>query len=103
MATSISSLCRAGVIVVLDELQVCHRGPLRGFPSLLKQRIDRLLDAKGGLIVMGSVQTEMEALLHDRRTPLFGRTTFNMKVGPWDLKTVFEVCSDQQYPTRAAG
>ena len=96
MATSISSLCRAGVIVVLDELQVCHRGPLRGFPSLLKQRIDRLHDAKGGLIVMGSVQTEMEALLHDRRTPLFGRTTFNMKVGPWDLKTVFEVCSDQQ-------
>ncbi|MCY4262599.1 MAG: hypothetical protein OXC97_04700 [Candidatus Dadabacteria bacterium] len=35
VAASIGALCRAGAIVVLDEFQVCHRGPLRGFPSLL--------------------------------------------------------------------
>ena len=94
IATSIGSLCSRGTIVVLDEFQVCHRGPLSGLPSLLQEQVDRLQDrnAPGGLIVLGSVQTEMEALLHDRRAPLFGRTTFELTLGPWDLATVFEVC-----------
>ena len=94
IAASIGSLCSRGTIVVLDEFQVCHRGPLSGLPSLLQEQVDRLQDrnAPGGLIVLGSVQTEMEALLHDRRAPLFGRTTFELTLGPWDLATVFEVC-----------
>ena len=96
MATLIASLCRRGVIVVIDEFQVCHRGPLRGFPSLLKQRVDRLQASTGGLILMGSVQSEMEAMLQDRRAPLFGRPTFNMNLGPWSLETIFEVCADQR-------
>ena len=37
---------------------------------------------------------EMEALLHDRRAPLFGRTTFELTLGPWNLTTIFEVCRD---------
>ena len=96
IAAAVGSLCSRGTIVVLDEFQVCHRGPLSGFPSLLQEQVDRLQDrnAAGGLIVLGSVQAEMEALLHDRRAPLFGRTTFELTLGPWDLATIFEVCRD---------
>ena len=83
MATVIASLCSQGVIVVIDELQVCYQGPMRGFPALLKQRVDRLQESAGGLIVMGSVQSEMEAMLHDRRAPLFGRPTFSLNLKPW--------------------
>ncbi len=96
VAAAVGALCAAGVVVVLDEFQICHRGPLRGLPSLLQAQVDRLQDrdAAGGLIVLGSVQAEMEALLYDRRAPLFGRTTFDLRLAPWDLRTVFEVCLD---------
>lgn len=94
IAAAVGRLCGSGVTVVLDEFQICHRGPLRGFPSLLQAQVDRLQNQNpaGGLIVLGSVQTEMEALLENRRAPLFGRTTFNMNLGPWGLSTIFKVC-----------
>ena len=93
IATVIGSLCHRGAIVVIDEFQYCYQGPLKGFPSLLQAEVDRLNrgNTKGGLIVVGSIQTEMEALLEDRKAPLFGRTTFDIRLGPWDLKTIFEV------------
>ena len=93
VADYVGSLCGAGVTVVLDEFQVCRRGPLSGFPSLLKTRVDRLRDRAeaGGLILLGSVQTEMEALLDDRRAPLFGRKTFDISLDPWPLSTMLEV------------
>ena len=96
VAAAVGSLCAAGAVVVLDEFQICHQGPLRGLPSLLQLQVDRLQDRDtlGGLVLLGSVQTEMEALLDDRRAPLFGRTTFDLTLGPWDLRTVFEVCGD---------
>ncbi len=95
VAASIGALCTAGVTVVLDEFQVCRRGPLAGFPSLLKAWVDRLQGRNpvGGLILLGSIQTEMEALLDDRRAPLFGRTTFNMLLGPWNPSTVVGVAT----------
>ena len=98
VAAGVGSLCAAGAVVAIDEFQVCHRGPLAGLPSLLQAHVDRLQEngggrgSRGGLIVLGSVQTEMEALFEDRRAPLFGRTTFNLALGPWDLRTIFEVC-----------
>lgn len=96
LGNAISSLCRKGCLVVIDEFQFCVRGPLKGLSSILKQRVDRLMDdgAPGGLLVLGSSQTEMEALMLNIRTPLYGRTTFNMKLKSWDLKTVFDVCTD---------
>lgn len=103
IATAVGSLCRSGVTVVLDEFQTCHRGPLRGFPSLLQAQVDRLQNQNpaGGLIVLGSVQTEMEALLENRRAPLFGRTTFNMTLGPWSLSTILKVCERHGAPDPA--
>ena len=96
VADAVGALCRAGVTVVLDEFQVCRRGPLSGFPSLLQAQVDRLQDRNpvGGLILLGSVQTEMEALLDDRQAPLFGRKTFDIALQPWDLSTVFEVAGE---------
>lgn len=93
VAQAIGTLCTAGTVVALDEFQVCHRGPLSVFPSLLQAQVDRLQDADrgGGLILLGSVQTEMEALLNNQRAPLYGRTTFNLALDPWDLHTVLEV------------
>ena len=95
VAASVGSLCEAGITVVLDEFQVCRRGPLAGFPSLLKTQVDRLQgrDPVGGLILLGSVQSEMEALLHDRHAPLFGRNTFDISLGPWDPSTVMGVAA----------
>ena len=96
VAVAVAALCRAGVTVVLDEFQVCRRGPLSGFPSLLQAQVDELQnrDPVGGLILLGSVQTEMEALLDDRQAPLFGRKTFDIALQPWELSTVFEVAGD---------
>ena len=96
VAVAVGALCRAGVTVVLDEFQVCRRGPLSGFPSLLQARVDELQnrDPVGGLILLGSVQTEMEALLDDRQAPLFGRKTFDIALQPWETSTVFEVAGD---------
>ena len=96
VAAAVGSLCASGTIVALDEFQICHDGPLRALPSLLQAQVDRLQDQDeaGGLIVLGSVQAEMEALLQDRRAPLFGRTTFQITLHPWDLRTIFEVCDD---------
>ncbi len=93
VAWALGALCASGITVLLDEFQVCHRGPLRGLPSLLKAEVDRLqnLSGPGGLILLGSVQSEMEALLSDRQAPLFGRRTFDISLGPWRLPTLFEV------------
>ena len=98
VAAGIGALCAAGTVVAIDEFQVCHRRPIAGLPSLLQAYVDRLQESdggqgsRGGLIVLGSVQSEMEALFEDRRAPLFGRTTFSLALGPWDLRTIFEVC-----------
>ena len=94
VAAAVGFLCASGTIVALDEFQLCRDGPLRALPSLLQAQVDRLQDqdTRGGLIVLGSVQAEMEALLDDRKAPLFGRTTFQITLDPWDLRTIFEVC-----------
>ena len=79
VSAAVGSLCAAGVTVALDEFQICHRGPLSGFPSLLQAQVDKLQnrDPVGGLILLGSVQTEMEALLDDRQAPLCGSSRSN--------------------------
>ena len=97
MASAIRELCRSGVIVALDEFQRSSSGALNPLPSLLQEQVDRLRDdvrATGSLILLGSVQSEMEALLQDRNAPLYGRTNFDLDLEPWTLKTIFEVCEE---------
>ncbi len=93
MADVTAFLCRTkGFIVVLDEFQYFHRKALSPFTSFLQAEVDRLRDtAKGGLFVLGSIHTEMTAILEDRAAPLFNRITHRIEVGHWDLATVFEM------------
>lgn len=96
IAAAVGALNREGVVVVFDDFQACFRGPLRGLPSLLQAQVDTLIGSdRGGLILLGSGQAEMEALLASRQAPLFGRRAFSINLDPWTVGTVFEVCADQ--------
>jgi AAA+ ATPase superfamily predicted ATPase len=86
LAATVGRLVREGWVVVLDEYQAFARKPLYPFNSALQFEVDRLRDpgqgsVTGGLVVLGSIQTEMEALLEGRRAPLFGRTTASIHLG----------------------
>lgn len=80
LAATLGDLIRAGWIVVLDEYQAFARQSLYAFNSALQHQVDALrtpgaAPGEGGLVLLGSLQTEMEALLAGRRAPLFGRCT----------------------------
>ncbi len=97
LARDIGRLCERGIVVVLDEFQECDREPLDALPSLLQEEVDRLHEAgaPGTLLLLGSMQSRMARLLRDAREPLYGRTTFrSIRLDPWSLRTVFEVCGD---------
>jgi len=92
MAEVISFLCRKGFIIVIDEFQYFHRKSLSSFTSYLQAEIDKLRDTRrGGLFVLGSIHTEMTAVLEDRTSPLFNRVTHRIAVEHWDFATVFEM------------
>ena len=77
MAHAIGQLCQAGFFVVLDEFQYFTRAKLRAFNSFLQAQVDELRNLAlphGGLFVLGSLQSEMNALLDDQAAPLYGRT-----------------------------
>lgn len=91
-ASSIGELARRGYIVALDEFQYFDRKHLREFTSHLQEVVDRLSadapNVPGGLIVLGSLHTEMAALLEDRRAPLYARTTDQIDVDHLDIASV---------------
>jgi AAA+ ATPase superfamily predicted ATPase len=78
-AATIGTLARAGYVVALDEFQYFHRKHLYEFTSHLQHVVDDLsresAKVHGGLFVLGSIHTEMAALLEDRQAPLFNRAT----------------------------
>lgn len=92
MATAIRQLCERGWVVILDEFQYFHRKGLASFQSLLQAEVDRLRDSsQGGLFVLGSIHTEMSAILEDRNAPLFNRITDRIEVRHWDFATLFQM------------
>lgn len=95
LATSIGSLCEAGWIVVLDEFQYFNRKVLFPFTSELQSEVDRLSSraagVTGGLIVLGSLHTEMAALLQDRAAPLYNRVTDAIDLGHLDVASILEI------------
>ncbi len=92
MAELIETLCSLGWIVVIDEFQYFNRKALAPFASYLQSAVDRLRDTRhGGLFVLGSIHTEMTAILEDRHSPLFNRVTHRIDVGHWDFSTLFEM------------
>lgn len=96
MAKAMGALCRAGWVVILDEFQYFNRKSLSAFTSLLQAEVDQLTGtAHGGVFVLGSLHTEMTALLEDRSSPLYARVTDRMALDHWDFATLFQVFEDQ--------
>jgi AAA+ ATPase superfamily predicted ATPase len=96
MTKAIGALCRAGWVVILDEFQYFNRKSLSAFTSLLQAEVDQLTgSARGGIFVLGSIHTEMTALLEDRSSPLYARVTDRMALDHWDFRTLFQVFEDQ--------
>ncbi|MEI6226721.1 MAG: ATP-binding protein [Deltaproteobacteria bacterium] len=95
LAKLVGNLARAGYAVALDEFQYFNRERLRDFCSLLQAEVD-VLSAQasrvpGGLLVLGSVHTEMAAVLQDAHAPLYNRTTDELELGHLDVESVLEI------------
>jgi len=97
IAQLVESLARAGFIVVIDEFQYFNRDRLSEFPSALQEVVDRLTgeaaNVPGGLVVLGSIQTDIDALLRKRDAPLYNRTTDEMDLRHLDIASVAEIIS----------
>lgn len=94
LAVRIGELCAEGWIVALDEFQYLSRKALYPFTSELQSEVDRLVASpriKGGLIVLGSLHTEMQALLEDRSAPLYQRLTAMISLGHLDISSLLEL------------
>lgn len=95
LATRIGSLIEKGWIVALDEFQYFNRKVLFEFTSQLQSEVDRLAAiadrVPGGLIVLGSLHTEMAALLDERTAPLYNRVTDDLDLGHLDISSVLEI------------
>ncbi len=103
LAASIGELARRGYVVAVDEFQYFHRKALYEFTSHLQLEVDRLSkeaeQVRGGLIVLGSIHTEMSALLEDRNAPLFARLTNDLDVPHLDIASVLEILRAHSEPT----
>jgi len=97
VAQAIAALCRAGSIIVLDEFHYFHRKSLSAFTSHLQAEVDKLQGETitGGLFVLGSIHTEMTAILEDRASPLFSRVTDRLELDHWDFATLVEMFDAQ--------
>ncbi len=95
LARRIGALCEQGWIVALDEFQYFNRRVLFSFTSQLQSEVDRLAATAdrvpGGLIVLGSLHTEMAALLDDRVAPLYNRVTDAIDLGHLDVASLLEL------------
>jgi uncharacterized protein len=98
IAAAIGELCRAGMVVVLDEFQYFTRAALSPFNSFLQAEGDKLRSAglnRGGLFVLGSLHSEMSALLEHKAAPLYGRITAQLKLDHWDFQDLMSVFRSQ--------
>lgn len=90
-----ASMANAGYVLVLDEFQYLNRKGYEEFCSLLQAEVDALSakadSVRGGLIVLGSVHTEMAALLEDRSAPLYGRITDSIDLPHLDVSSILEI------------
>lgn len=95
LAARIADLAAEGWVVVLDEFQYFHRKALSAFPSFLQFEVDRFRlgerPASGGVVLLGSIHTEMVALLEDRRAPLFGRATRALDLDHLDVDAIVRI------------
>lgn len=95
LAQIIGRLARAGYVIALDEFQYFSRKHLHELTSHLQAVVDELsrdaANVPGGLFVLGSIHTELVALLEDRDAPLYNRTTDHISLGHLDIGSILAI------------
>lgn len=102
LAKLLEMMAGQGYVVVLDEFQYFNRKGYAEFCSYLQAGVDRLAaragQVQGGLIVLGSIHTEMVALLEDRTAPLFNRVTDSIELKHLDVGSILTLLKDHTDP-----
>jgi len=103
LAKALGHLMRAGYVVALDEFQYFSRKGLQEFLSHFQAVVDDLTrDAElvtGGLVVLGSLHAELTALLDDRDTPLYNRTTDVIELPHLDVASLLDMLDAHADPS----
>lgn len=103
LAKTLEAMAEAGYILILDEFQYFNRKGYEDFCSYMQASVDRLAAkadrVTGGLIVLGSIHTEMVALLEDRTAPLYNRVTDDISLTHLDIGSVLSILRDHSEPT----
>lgn len=105
-AKLVAQMARDGYVVALDEFQYFNRPKLSDFCSHLQAEVDRLAaeadKVSGGLFVLGSIHTEMMAILEDRSAPLYNRITDDVFVNHFEIGSIMQIlrehkCASPEY------
>ena len=103
LARLIETMAESGYIIILDEFQYFNRKGYEEFCSYLQASVDRLAATaervRGGLIVLGSIHTEMAALLEDRTAPLYNRVTDTIELTHLDIGSILSIIADHAEPS----
>jgi AAA+ ATPase superfamily predicted ATPase len=103
LAKSLERMAEGGYLIILDEFQYFNRKGYEEFCSYLQAGIDRLAakadQVRGGLIVLGSIHTEMVALLEDRTAPLYNRVTDTIELTHLDIGSILSILREHADPT----
>src|SRR5665213_2104989 len=98
LAKLLEAMAEGGYVLVLDEFQYFNRRGYEPFCSLLQAAVDRLsakADAvTGGLIVLGSIYTELTALLEDRTVALYNRITDTIDLTHLGIDSILAILRD---------
>lgn len=104
LAKMFEGMAEEGYILILDEFQYFNRKGYEEFCSYLQASVDRLAAKAeqirgGGLIVLGSIHTEMTALLEDRTAPLYNRVTDTIDLTHLDISAILTILKDHAQST----
>ena len=103
LAKLLEAMAEGGYVLVLDEFQYFNRKGYEEFCSYLQAAVDRLAgkadQIAGGLIVLGSIHTEMMALLEDRTAPLYNRVTDTIDLTHLDIGSLLAILRDHSDPS----
>ena len=98
LAKLLESMAEGGYVIVLDEFQYFNRKGYGEFCSYLQAAVDRLSakadQVPGGLIVLGSIYTEMLALLDDGTAPLYNRITDTIDLTHLEINAILAILRD---------
>lgn len=98
LARTFGAMAESGYVLVLDEFQYFNRKGYEEFCSYLQAVVDQLTgradEVSGGLIVLGSIHTEMMALLEDRTAPLYNRVTDTIDLTHLDIASILDILED---------